>query len=115
MTRDPYAGWAIKALAVVMVLYVTLHVLPLIPQQSPYDLLVTGLALAFLAIWVPFPYWLHVDRRRVAEATDYTPSTLYYLGWLPGPVGLSILLVYIHRRMRAYGRLETSSGTVEEA
>lgn len=93
-----------KLLYATALLYLVSGGVALLPSGGVFDVVLGLFALAFLACWLPFPLWLYKDRKRVHEETDYRPSKLYYLGWLPGYLGVAAIFLYLHRRGRAYGR-----------
>lgn len=64
------------------------------------------LGLAFLVFWLGVPVALYKDRRYVRGHTDWNPSKAYYLGFLPGYLGVGALLLYLHRRQAAFDRSE---------
>ena len=93
-----------KLLYVTALLYLVSGGVTALPSGGVFDALLLVVALAFLACWLPFPLWLYKDRGRVTADTDYEPSKLYYLGWLPGYLGVVAVFLYLHRRGKAYDR-----------
>jgi len=96
------------------ILYLVSGGVALLPSGGFFDVVLGLFALAFLACWLPFPLWLYKDRKRVREETDYRPSKLYYLGWLPGYLGVAAIFLYLHRRGRAHRRQLDNEADGEE-
>lgn len=121
--RDPYEsnlqtameGWAAntwsKVLVATFLVYIMLGGITVLPEGGVFDLLGLLFLGAFVVCWIPFPIWLYNDRKRVVEETDYSPSKLYYLGWLPSYLGAGAIVIYLHRRGEAYRAVDRSEDT----
>lgn len=123
--RDPYernlptatTGWASnvwsKLLALTFFAYVAVGGVALVPSGGAFDTLRLVLLGIFTAFWVPFPVWLYMDRKRVLAETDYSPSKLYYLGWLPSYLGAPFVILYLAQRGAAYRALDGTAHAAE--
>lgn len=105
-SRGAHATLASRVLVITSMAYLASGAITLLPSGGLFDVAALLAALVFLALWLPFPVWLYLDRQRVRADTDYDPSKAYYLGWLPGYLGVGAILLYLYRRGKAYNRLD---------
>lgn len=61
-----------------------------------------AIALAFFVFWLGYPVALHYDRKYVAENSEWRPSRWYYLGFLPGYLGLVFVGYYVYKRREKF-------------
>lgn len=60
-------------------------------------------ALLFIVFWLGYPVALHYDKKYVAQhSSGWTPSKWYYLGFLPGYLGLVFVGYYVYKRKDAF-------------
>lgn len=71
--------------------------------------ILAAVAIVFLVFWLGMPLALRRDKRYVAEHSEWNPSWVYYLGFLPGYLGLGVLAYYLYKRTKTFddgGELE---------
>lgn len=66
------------------------------------DSILVVVALFFLVFWLGMPIALRRDKRYVAEHSEWNPSRVYYLGFLPGYLGLGVLAYYLYKRTKTF-------------
>lgn len=80
-----------------LLLYAGAGVIPIAP--SPFAL---PLVVLFLIFWIGAPIAIYYDRRHVKNTSEWTPSKLYYFGFLPGYLGIAIIGYYLYKRTGWY-------------
>lgn len=113
----PPAGTQISRLLIIIVV-AHMVIAPYIPYFTVPDnillvLLYDIVFLAYFALTITAPYWFHVDRKRVMQDTDYTPSRVYYLSFLAMSFNVLPILLYLNYRGKAYRRSNTSGELAE--
>lgn len=66
------------------------------------DYILAPIGMFFLVFWLGMPIALRRDKRYVSEHSDWTPSRAYYLGFLPGYLGLGVLVYYLYKRAKKF-------------
>lgn len=89
-----------------LVMYLVAGAITVLP--SPADLV---FALVFLVFWLGCPIALYFDRKHVAKTSEWTPSKLYYFGFLPGYLGVAAVGYYLYKRSGWYRSTLRKSGT----
>lgn len=113
LTTKHATKWS-KLLLVLALVYVSSGAIAVLPQNIIFDLIAVLWLLAFIVTWLPFPYILYKDRKQSVKETDWSPSKAYYLGWLPGYIGIIAVFMYLARRNEAYEQVETGEVETQE-
>lgn len=87
----------------------TIFEVPFIPEP-----VLNIAAVIFVVFWLGMPIALRRDKRYVAEHADWNPSTAYYLGFLPGYLGLGIVGYYLYKRNEKFEEYEPDTAKEDE-
>lgn len=49
---------------------------------------------------------MYKDRKVVRNSTEWSPSRLYYLGFVPSFIGAAVILYYLYKRNKFVGEQE---------